>query len=381
MQRSYSCFVSDDKTNKDKTEKKQTKAAKDVKVVSLRPAPWSHSVHVGQEFLPEDVRAYVKDGRVRIEGRRERSVDGDDDVIECIEFNREIVPPKDVVLDGLTVFYRSGGIMKLEAPRRALKSAAAVQSAPLVKDLASLNVKDIERDATNAPDEAHEEMKEDKEKHEDNEDVSMDAVQSELGKTDTEQPETDSVEDNDGATADDWEMISEKTHDAPSEPNNEEKATEEPHEAKDDDGGRPPKDEVAPEDTETNVKISEIEEITTEPIVDEPRESEERDVAETPREEKMVVRVVSEEQQEKQIEENQHLMVMNLAGFEPRDVTVQCRAGRVTVRAVRETEEDGFLSRRESLRSFVLPDAVRAGDVTCSMGPEARLVLTTARAH
>ena len=138
--------------------------------------------------------------------------------------------------------------------------------------------------------------------------------------------------------------------------------------------------ENSQETEESSVKISELEEITTKPIVEEPHEAtpSETDVKESDdSSSSLTLRVVSEDQQQVQIDENSQLMVMNLAGFEPRDVTVRLDGDRVSVRAVRVTEEEGFLSRKESFRSCRVPDRVRPTGLTCTMGPEAKLVITT----
>ena len=113
-----------------KSEKKETKKSEkpEAEVVLVKPAPWKHVVQVSDDFGPEDVKVYVRDGRIRVEGRRERNVGGDDDVVEVLEVNRELQPPSDVILDDLSVFFRSGGRLELEAPRRVQRSETAART-------------------------------------------------------------------------------------------------------------------------------------------------------------------------------------------------------------------------------------------------------------
>lgn len=357
----------------------------------MKPAPWKHVVRVSDDFGPEDVKVYVRDGRIRVEGRRERNVGGDDDVVEVLEVNRELQPPSDVSLDDLSVFFRSGGRVELEAPRRV---QGPKQQPELVKKLESMRVDDIEKDAeetTAAPAPSSEQPTENGGVQ--NEKASEEHVEKSEDKDDWEMLPEEAVKDNEnqeGTTEEQKqennEDVKEKLEEAAEDEEKqlEEEDTEDENEESDELKHRlqesEEKLENSQETEESSVKISELEEITTKPIVEEPREAtpsgtglKESDDSSS----SLTLRIVSEDQQQVQIDENAQLMVMNLAGFEPRDVTVKLDGDRVSVRAVRVTEEEGFLSRKESFRSCRVPDRVRPTELTCTMGPEAKLVITT----
>ena len=110
----------------------------------MKPAPWKHVVQVSDDFGPEDIKVYIRDGRIRVEGCHECNIGVDDDVVEVVEVNRELQPPSDVSLDDLSVFFRSGRRLELEAPRRVQRSKHQPE---LVKKLESMSVDDIEKDA------------------------------------------------------------------------------------------------------------------------------------------------------------------------------------------------------------------------------------------
>ena len=385
-----------------KSEKKETKKSEksEAEVVLVKPAPWKHVVQVSDDFGPEDVKVYVRDGRIRVEGRRERNVGEDDDVVEVLEVNRELQPSSDVSLDDLSVFFRSGGRLELEASRR-------VQTQPkhqpeLVKKLESMSVDDIEKDAeetTAAPAPSSEQPTENGGVQ--NEKASEEHVEKSEDKDDWEMLPEEAVKDNEneeGPTEEQKqennEDVKEKLEEAAEDEEKqlEEEGTEDENEESDELKHRLQESEEKLENTqeteESSVKISELEEITTKPIVEEPHEATQTKPHEaTPAEiqvkesddssSSLTLRVVSEDQQQVQIDENSQLMVMNLAGFEPRDVTVKLDGDRVSVRAVRVTEEEGFLSRKESFRSCRVTDRVRPTELTCTMGPEAKLVITT----
>ena len=390
-----------------KSEKKQTKKSEktEAEVVLVKPAPWKHVVKISDDFGPEDVKVYVRDGRIRVEGRRERNVGGDGDVVEVVEVNRELQPPSDVILDDLSVFFRSGGRLELEAPRRVQRQP--IQQPELVKKLESMSVDDIEKDAqeTTATVEAQsseqttetDDVKNEKassgehvEKSEDRDDWEM-LPEEEVKDDESEEGTTDEQkqENNDDVK----DRLEEAAEDEEKQLEEEATQNEESEELKDRLEEGVEKLENSQKVEESSVKISELEEITTKPIVEEPREAtlveepheatpakepHETTPAETEvKESNLTVRIVSEDQQQLQIDENAQLMVMNLAGFEPRDVTVRLDGDRVSVRAVRVTEEEGFLSRKESFRSCRVLDRVRPTELTCTMGPEAKLVITT----
>ena len=353
----------------DKSEKKETKKPEkksEAEMVLVKPAPWRHVVTVSDDFGPEDVRVYVRDGRIHVEGRRERNVGGNDDVVECLEVNRELVVPSDVVLDDLSVFYRSGGRLELEASRRVQGQKTQTE---LVKDLEKMSVEDIEIDAVKTLE--AEIQKSDAESHEkEAEDEDLKKPSDEVGEEKEEQ-------------AEDWEMLPEdKTED-----NESIVANDNEDEAKESENVKEKleeaaEDEIQPENKEQDVKISETEEITTKPIVEEPAETDNtnNDITIETEEQQpsnLVIRIVSEDQQQTQIEESSQLLGMNLAGFEPRDVRVSLDGDRVSVRAVRETDEEGFVSRKESYRSFRVPDHVKTSELAVTMGPEAKLVITS----
>ena len=92
----------------------------------------------------------------------------------------------------------------------------------------------------------------------------------------------------------------------------------------------------------------------------------------------LAINVYTEEQQQTQMDKSENqLLVMNVAGFEPNQVKVKVEGRRATVKASQHTEEDGFYSRREYFRSFLLPEGVTSGHVTCSIVPSTgRLVIT-----
>ena len=373
-----------------KLEKKETKKSEkpEAEAVLVKPAPWKHVVQVSDDFGPEDVKVYVRDGRIRVEGR---NVGGDDDVVEVLEVNRELQPPSDVSLDDLSVFFRSGGRLELEAPRRV---QGPKQQPELVKKLESMRVDDIEKDAeetTAAPAPSSEQPTENGGVQ--NEKASEEHVEKSEDKDDWEMLPEEAVKDNEnqeGTTEEQKqennEDVKEKLEEAAEDEEKqlEEEGTEDENEESDELKHRlqesEEKLENSQETEESSVKISELEEITTKPVVEEPREAtpsgtglKESDDSSS----SLTLRIVSENQQQVQIDENAQLMVMNLAGFEPRDVTVKLDGDRVSVRAVRVTEEEGFLNRKESFRSCRVPDRVRPTELTCTMGPEAKLVITT----
>ena len=385
-----------------KSEKKETKKSEksEAEVVLVKPAPWKHVVQVSDDFGPEDVKVYVRDGRIRVEGRRERNVGGDDYVIEVVEVNRELQPPSEVILDELSVFFRSGGRLELEAPRRV---KGPKNQPELVKKLESMSVDDIEKDAeeTTATAPSSEQPTEN-DGVQNKKASSEEHVEKSADKDDWEMLPEEEVKDNEneeGTTEEQKlennEDVKEKLEEAAEDEEKqveEEEATEDKNEESDELTHRlqerEEKLENSQETEESSVKISELEEITTEPIVEEPQEAtptkpHEATTAEIRVKESddssssLTLRIVSEDQQQVQIDENSQLMVMNLAGFEPRDVTVRLDGDRVSVQAVRVTEEEGFLSRKESFRSCRVPDRVRPTELTCTMGPEAKLVITT----
>ena len=343
-----------------KGSKKLEKKSTDAEVVLVKPAPWRYVVNVSDDFGPEDVKVYVKDGRIRVEGRRERNVGGNDDVVECIEVNRELVVPRDVILEDLLVFFRSGGRLELEAPR---KTQGQKPQTELVKDLENMSVEDIEKDATITESKTQQTDTDSKEEEHvivETEDVKRSSKEVTEGKEDWEMLPEDKQEDTESMVVNDNEEESE---------NMKEKLEE------------AAEDEIQTENQDESVKISEIDEISTKPIVEEPSESNNDDddtsAVTEQQPSNLVVRIVSEDQQQIQIDENTQLLVMNLTGFEPRDVAVKLEGDRVSVQAVRETEEEGLVSRKESFRSFRLPNQIKTSDLTCTMGPEAKLVVTS----
>ena len=360
-----------------KTEKKETQKLKksEAEVVLVKPAPWNYVVKVSNDFGPEDVRVYVRDGRIRVEGRRERNVGGDDDVVEVLEVNRELQPPCDVILDDLSVFFRSGGRLELQAPRRVQEPN---QQPELVKNLESMSVDDIEKDAekTATPAPSSEQSTETVDVHNEKASEEQDGKSEDKDGWEMLPEEAAKDDENEEGNTEEQErenndVVKERLEEAAEDEEVEEEKTEDENEESDE-----LKDRLQEEETEeSSVKISEIEEITTKPIVEEPSETEMKEADDSCS--NLTLRIVSEDQQQVQIDENTQLMVMNLAGFEPRDVTVKLDGDRLSVRAVRVTEEEGFLSRKESFRSCTVPEQVRSTELTCTMGPEAKLVITT----
>ena len=369
-----------------KSEKKETKKSEKSEVIPVKRGPWKYVVKVSNDFGLEDVKVYVRDGRIRVEGRHERNVGGDDDVVEILEVNRELQPPSDVILDDLSVFFRSGGRLVLEAPRRV---QVPKQQPELVKKLESMSVDDIEKDAEEtAPASAPSGEQSTETDDVTNEKAPEEHVVRSEDKDDWEMLPEQEAKDNEneeGTTEDqkqgNTEDVKERLEEAAEDEEREEEETTEDEsdtlkEAEE-------KRENSPKTEQNSVKISEIEEIMTEPIMEEPSEAEteagvEAVAVDTDLKEaddslssSLTLRIVSEDQQQVQIDENAQLMVMNLAGFEPRDVTVKLDGDRVSVRAVRVTGGGGL-----SQSQGELPDRVRPTDLTCTMGPEAKLVIT-----
>ncbi len=362
----------------------------EVQIVSVKPAPWEHIISLGREFGPEDVKVFVRDERIRVEGRKELSVSGNDDIIECLDVSREIIPPCDVILDDLTVFFNHGGVLRLEAPRRPVDSIA---QPALEKHMQKMSVDDIEADADDqeAKIQGHvedietmKELERQKEEVDEEQKTTAEHVENNESTKEVERQREKEKE----VEIDDWETVSEE----------EAMQNNQQHEEKDwvkdterEDGEENENDKKAAEEQdeevaksdqkenseeETSIKFSEIEEVATK---SQEQNSSNQEVR--LRSENIVIRIVSEEQQEKQMEENTVVTVMNLTGFELRDISVvtsEC-GDKIAVRAVKETEEDGFHTKKESFRSFPFPENVRAEEIACTMGPEARFVVTAAK--
>ncbi len=145
------CFTFSDKPPKTEVTpskdpvSKQLREPSDVKpeVVRVQAAPWRHSVKLGQEFNPESVKVFVRDGRVRIQAERQES-ENMGEFTEFVEVTRELTPLSDVNLDEIVVFFRPEGVLELEAPR-------VIQSSPQPKmtpsSMGDISVNDIEHDA------------------------------------------------------------------------------------------------------------------------------------------------------------------------------------------------------------------------------------------
>ena len=383
---------------------KQLKETSDVKTEVVRvqqePAPWRHSVKLGQEFRPESIKVFVRDGRVRIQAEREGS-ENLGEFTEFVEISRELRPPSDVNLEEIVVFFRPEGVLDLEAPRvRPASPQPQVTSA-----MGNISVNDIEHDAGNTDvkdakdDENMKELNQDEDtttqENKDNVEETME-IQEENTEDKTKDVvpdvENDIVAESDVIENEGCEKCQENRAEVEDEKEKEEQAQEgsdwemlNVEENKDTEGNSDNKtvaenlEEAANDESHEkegdNIDISVVSEV----VEEKPKEVKDvkEDAIETSIEDKkLVIQVVSDEQQEVQQEINSTLMVMNLSGFEPRDVEVKKQDGRLTVLARKEVEEDGFLNRKESFRSFRLPQEVTPSHVICTMAPSGNLVIT-----
>ena len=323
---------------------------------------WKYVIKLEDRFGPEHVRVFVEDGRVRVSGQREISVGGNDDVMECLNISREITPPAEVDLEGLTVMFRDGGRLVLEAPR--------VQNTE--------SETGCEENVVQAGNKT-EEPKQDEHK--------------------TDIDEIKMVENPDNSDTDDKTV--DETSNLESEmeitiiPENKETSPEIDNEEKDikdidmKDTEPEQKIENAEKDNSKDKETGESSTTSESRIQERPKhsvpaarhedEAQPGSLAETSTEPGTLgLKVYTEEQQQTQMDESDNqLLVMNVAGFEPNQVKVKVEGRRATVKASQHTEEDGFYSRREYFRSFLLPEGVTSGHVTCSIVPSTgRLVIT-----
>ncbi len=308
-------------------------------------------IKLEDRFGPEHVRVFVEEGRVRVAGQREISVGGDDDVMECLHISREIKPPAGVNLDGLSVMFRDGGRLVLEAPR--VQSAEEESKAKHKTDQTKQDNHESESEQLNIV----ENMKNSADKH-----------NEERAKSDSEMEVT---------------LVTANKETSPE--NKSEEDEEYDVEMK----------ESEPKQTEENVKTN----ISKDKEIDKSNTSTECRIQERPEHPVPAVRdenktgtlamnveepgtlpmtIYTEDQQQAQMEESDNqLLVMNVAGFDPNEVKVKVEGRRATVKASQQTEEEGFYSRRKYFRSFLLPPGVTPGHVTCSLAPSSgRLVIT-----
>ncbi len=308
-------------------------------------------IKLEDRFGPEHVRVFVEEGRVRVAGQREISVRGDDDVMECLHISREIKPPAGVDLDGLSVMFRDGGRLVLEAPR--------VQSTE--EGAQGENETDKTKQDNGQPDSQQL-------KNLENEVNSADTNNEEKAKSETEM-EVNMVTENKETSAEN--NCEEKEELDVEMKETELKQTEENVKTE-----NSADKETGKSNTSTECRILERPEHPVPAVRDENRTGTLAMNVEEPG--TLPMTIYTEEQQQAQMEESENqLLVMNVAGFDPTEVKVKVEGRRATVKACQQAEDEGFYSRREYFRSFLLPPGVAPGHVTCSLVPSSgRLVIT-----